>query len=691
MVAPGSLNNTVPPQAYTETGPIDLDAISGTELAQQFGSTNEIISWLFSDTMLANVQNPLLSPNDYSLDSPMSLQNLLSPPAYPEKSGISEAKQGHMIEFMPEVAASLASNGIPEETPFSQRYIDSYWLNFHAQFPILHMPTFCADTCPSGLLWAVIAIGAALLKEATLAKCIATPLRWAIFQHEDSHPPAQLWVIQALLLLETYENSQTDRKLHVRAIIHHGTTLQLIRRGAILTDSSGENSKSSSVAADGQETHKTEKDPWKRWIQGEAAKRAALMAFVLDIYHNALYGHISLISIHEIRLSLPCSNTLWDTFPQSEHRKTSQSTTLPVIEALKLTLNKRPVNTSPFGRKVLLAGLISISLLMQQRDFQIDSLGWFNSNNPQFHSMWKAHLKDAYDFWSFDFGRSLKLAQRHYHNHLHPDDIQQNGGSGESASGLQTLESFKFLVSGCADPFAHLAPINLSVSLLDLHIYAGAPNMFSRVFRSADFEKTVTSITAWAMSPGGKEAVRHAIGFLEEMYCPTPQTRLCPNPYTALDTMPGSYLAKDDPLVHRPHAIFVCTLTVWAYGFAIGGPESTFAYPPGHADDTETKKKTMKPVDLAASVQARLMPLPVQKQPLVYINWLSQTLANPDPAPTLANDVPKYNETAGLLKMVINSLQGTTWMLADETSRLLTHCLERTLGKPGTSCPYHIV
>ena len=80
------------------------------------------------------------------------------------------------------------------------------------QYPILHKPTFTPDKCPSGLLWIIIAIGAALIRENTLAKLIATPLRWAIFESEDFDPPVRLWVIQSLLLLEVYEKIMGDRK-----------------------------------------------------------------------------------------------------------------------------------------------------------------------------------------------------------------------------------------------------------------------------------------------------------------------------------------------------------------------------------------------------------------------------------------------------------------------------------------------
>ena len=44
-------------------------------------------------------------------------------------------------------------------------YINSYWLHFHPQMPILHRPTFGANTCPSLLLIAIMALGASCLEK----------------------------------------------------------------------------------------------------------------------------------------------------------------------------------------------------------------------------------------------------------------------------------------------------------------------------------------------------------------------------------------------------------------------------------------------------------------------------------------------------------------------------------------------
>lgn len=676
-------------------------------LTDQFGSAGEIISWLFSDSMLANVRDPLFSPYEYGFDSPMAIKNMLTPPIFGEKAGIGEIKQSQMLDLLPGIKGALATNGIAEDTPFQKRYISSYWATFHAQFPILHKPTFCADKCPSGLLWMIIAVGAALLKEPLLAKCIASPLRWAIFQSQDFNPPAKLWVIQALLLMEIYEKALSDRQMHVRAHIHHGTTLQLIRRGTILTGVTNEFPRSTGSMGDGDDYLAADSsDPWKRWIQSEATKRAALMAFVVDAYHNSTFGHSSLISVHEIRLSLPCSQSLWDSTHSDndqsyDYRKIPPSTMPPLIEALKLTLNKKRVETSPFGRKVMLSGLMSISNQMQQRDFQLDSLGWLNNGSPVSHSAWKDHLRSSFDFLASDYNDMLQIpgyfdyyahpsaSSTHRKELLSPYDPHRTGGTEESLLN-------RLLVAGCADPFFHLAHINLQVSMLDLHVYAGAPVMFSQSFRASDFERSARSNKAWATSPQGIDAVRHAIIFLEEMLCPTAKTDLCANPFSSQDVVPGGYKAENDPLVHRPHIVFVCTLVVWSYNFALQGPESDILGivdgPLEPAPDEKVTRPSLigstssEMAAIADAALARMEHIRPNKPALEYIKELSSTLANENPAPSA---LVGFNQTTGLLRLIIQALKVCSWTLIEEDARLLVHCLERSLGKQTTRCYYH--
>lgn len=650
----------------SEAAPPPLDPVA---------SASEIISWIFSDAMLANVKEPLLSPSYYTFDSPMALQNLLTPPAAHEEPQIGLNKRQQLLELMPNLLPELSQLGYTEDSIFQQRFITTYWTTFHPQFPILHKPTFNADQCPGALLWCIIMIGAAVQKEVVIARSIAEPLRWIIFGSADFNPPAKLWIIQALLILEVYEKTMSDRQMHERAIIHHGTTLQLIRRGTILT---GEDS--GYLAGDSG-------DPWKRWIQSEATKRAALMAFVVDAYHNCMFGHHSLISIHEIRLSLPCSQYLWD-YSSGTHPMTPQTATLPLIEALKLTLNNKHVDTSPFGRKAILSGLLSIRLQMLQRDFQIESLDWHNSHHgsstastsSSSTSNWKEHLHASFDFWINDHRKMLKQSNAVAFDH--------------AIMAKDPMLPYNFLsIGGCADPFYHLAHLTLEVSVMDLQIVAGAPIMYSRSFRGTDYERSYRNLQAWANTPSSINQVRTALLFLEEMYLyrDNPNgTRCCPNPFMARQILPGQYQASEDKLVHRPHAIFLCTLVIWCYGFVLNGPESDIWTTMNDTVLPDISNRTVEEEAIAALERANtMMQLGPKRTGLEFIAWFSKTIDQPTPRNKMSM-LEGRNETSGLLKLVIDSLRGTDWALIDEDVRLLTHCLERTLGKPQQKCSYHI-
>lgn len=705
-------------------------------LPEPVDSASEIISWLFSDTMLDNVRDPLLSPTYYTFDSPMALQNLLTPPASSEELGISEVKRKHMLDLMPGLRADLAAHNIAEDVPFQSRYLTAYWSTFHPQFPILHKPTFNPDKYPSGLLWCLLLEGAALLQDDLIARLIADPLRWTIFGSPDFNPPAKLWVIQALLILEVYEKTQGDRQMHVRSHLHHGTTLQLLRRGTILTGGSSENM-FHKTKRDGDDYLTADaSDPWKRWIQNEAAKRAALMAFVVDTYHSIIFGHPSMIAIHEIRVSLPCSPYLWDTFPEEGHAKIPRMSTLPLIEALKVTLNNKHVDTSPFGRKVLLSGLWSIARQMELRDIQLESVDWYNSthngNERGSGSNWKSHICASIDFWQKDFGNSLRQSNSTAFDRYPPPasqtlppfiastkapsetgDLVSRYTSKTAIPGYETRvpSLANIVVSGCVDPFYHLAHMFLYVTHLDLHIFAGAPEMYSRYFRPADFERSYQALKTWALSPLSWNALRHAAMFLEEIYCPSSTTEQCPNPYTSRPAAPGEYKAANDTILHRPRAIFCATLVIWSYGYVCHGPESqallfensgsssSISSGGGGGGGSESSNGVgggpgtgpQKPsvAAQAAAAYERALRVAPKKDGFEYLRWLASNLSSLTPRNKM-KILEGSNETAGLIRLVVDSLQGSHWPLIEEDRRLIIHCLERTLGKPSNKCSYYL-
>ncbi|CAI5023743.1 ATV_HP_G0008360.mRNA.1.CDS.1 [Saccharomyces cerevisiae] len=110
---------------------------------------------------------------------------------------------------------------------------------------------------------------------------ICGPLRWIIFSHADFQPPSKTYIIQSLLLVEGYEKTSTNRYLHERSFLHHGTTIQLLRRtpslgGHPLMVKTGKTSGENSIQ-DPQEVY-------KRWIDFEMLKRVTFYAFIWTLH-----------------------------------------------------------------------------------------------------------------------------------------------------------------------------------------------------------------------------------------------------------------------------------------------------------------------------------------------------------------------------------------------------------------------
>lgn len=673
------------------------------------GSTPDLISWLFSDAMILNAKDPLLSPSFYSFDSPISLHSLLSPPMPQEEVLMSETKRVEILALIPSLETHEDSS-----LPYLQNYISKYWTFFHPQYPILHKPSFQADDCPPGLLWAIICLGAAYDKADDFAAKIAEPLRWAIFGSADFSPPAKLWVIQSLVLLEIFEKTMTTRKLHERAHIHHGTTLQLVRRGSALF---------------GEENH-VDKDPWKRWVDVEATKRAALMAFILDVFDAAMFGHSLVMSVHEIRISLPCSEALWAEYPSEKGIPKSENQ--PFLVELKKILNKTSVETGPFGRRVLLSGLLCISLQMQQRDLQVTSVGW-----GAFRNTWRDILSPAFDFWKKDYDRSVREGHAKRIQECEEGGADGQHGQHGKHDHVQRVDfnGYAYLLEtqGCTSPFYHLGHILMHTSILDFQIFAGSPMILNHKIKKADRENGSRKVRDLMFSTGGRQAWWHAIRFLREMfmsfqnelptrtdnftgsaleeystcssYYPFSKSVASSNAATPVDTgVTGSgattpvdtgvgapsegledmnkvfYEGSSDPISKRPYMVYLCTLVVWSFGFCQDGPETNVLSTKESYERLSADNLTVD--EMAEEFLNNTKDIPEKEDGHDYLFRLSSYRYSE------LQSAPGRNQVVGLLRLVIGALENTSWEVIQEGRKLLIHCLMRSLGSKRPECDY---
>ncbi|KAI1514828.1 Fungal specific transcription factor domain containing protein [Pyrenophora tritici-repentis] len=532
-----------------------------------------------------------------------------------------------------------------------QTYISSYWVHFHPQLPILHKPTFNASTCPDLLLLAIMCLGASCLEKnygqetteacASLSNFLAWHLRWELFMDADFRPPAKLWIFQGLLLLEIFEKMYSTRPLHERAHIHHATTLTLMRRGSSLIGRSALDSPPSvkDSKGNGRGGTNTPDEWWNHWITNEATRRAAFAAFVLDSIHATMFGHSAVMVAHEMRLPLPCDEALWSATSSSEVGRVEQTLTsngikpMSFLDGLKKTLNGQSVRTNSFGRTILMAGLLSVSWHMNQRDLQVSSLGVTPALGGR--DKWRGSLTRAFDFWKQDFDSSLNR----------PDDRSSSHTYGYS-HGVDEDNVFE-----ARTVLHHLAHMAMHVDIVDCQIFAGAPRLLGRSITPQDYNGAQKRMKdGWAPSARARDATFYALRFLSNVLVAGDHS-LNPNSSSASGL---TYSARNDYLLNRPWVLYFATLIVWSYGFALDGPVKEPYQLPTYDD----KVRDM----------------------VLYLNRVGG-VQSPDDLTKVTN----RNACLGLLIIMRDMFKKTRWELLHEASNLLTKCIEMLIPNAGAA------
>lgn len=456
-----------------------------------------------------------------------------------------------------------------------QAYIMSYWYHFSDQMPILHKPTFNSEKTPNLLLLAIMSIGAACLDRthgpkvtmagAELSNFLAEHLRWEIFMDPDFRPPAKLWVFQTLILLELYEKMYSTRELHERAHIHHATTITLMRRGRSLIGKStldsppnpresGDGSRQSSASGIAH----TADEWWNHWITNEATRRAAFAAFVIDSTHATMFGHSGVMVAHEMRLPLPCNESLWRATSSAEVGRVEANLMsrdikpVSFLEGLKRTLSHQEVRTTSFGRTVLMAGLLSVTYHMHQRDLQVNILGGGVIQALGGRDKWRATLTRAYDSWKSDFDKSLEQCESSM------DPYHHDALSHEYITVVQSRTVLH-----------HLAHMAMHADILDCQMFARAKRLLGRPIGPYEFNSAQRRIKEfWAPSARARDATFYALKFLNSVLAPDQAG----SSYPGHSPQAKPYETRDDVLLNRSWVLYFAVLVVWCYGFAMEGP-----------------------------------------------------------------------------------------------------------------------
>lgn len=632
------------------------------------GSPTELIHWMLNGHALYS--EPFHNYIDYSPDSPLkNLLKISSPfPISNYQTDISETTRSKMIEFIPSLLRNPDFN-----LDHIEECLGSYWNIFHVQYPILHKPSFSTLETHPLLLLSMILMGAALRSRNNKFDCksfkdirkladdIAEPLRWLIFSTSELTAHITPWVIQCLLIVECYENSCSNRRLHQRAYLHHGLKIQLLRRSPLLGGNFLKNNNNDDNLTD-------EVDAWKKWIEIESLKRCAFMAFLIDAIHATIYGHETILFTHQIKLSLPCDEVLWEMTDFKSNNLPPRTETPKFLNALSKLLHKEKFETGAFNKRILFAGLLTTMYGMEQRDIQVKEFEW-----ESVKSSWKATIFGAIEFWIEDMcdGSCCNITTGY---HI-PTDFET------------VPASLKLDDTTCKLAMYHLSQAFLRVQQYDCIIYAGAPSRMNVRTNYSDYEIVKKRIHEWANSYNGKISVVHAYLFISEML-------LSPN--ESRESILLSYDPNEDPVLYRPNIVASLLFVIWCYNYCLEGPESNIFPNPNQTASTLTLNSQTSGLKSDTGSNLSTKYLPEKINGYRYISRINASfklcsigpvkLSFVDIYAKVLDQVKEKHCTVGLLRLFKDKYENCVSQICQEYGKLLENCIQRSLGKTAIIC-----
>ncbi|KAI1822611.1 fungal-specific transcription factor domain-containing protein [Xylaria intraflava] len=467
-----------------------------------------------------------------------------------------------------------SSNDLPYiHLEFLHDCVRHYWDVVSPRLPIVHQPTFLPSRCAVHLLLVMIALGAAQIhgESATgdheeykaLADLIITSIRLEILNDDGASPPVDLWVAQALLLVEFYEKMYSTRKLHERGHIYHCVTLNLLRRGSPLIGKAGLESPPGEQNG-GDDPATDDSNWWVRWAETEAMHRVVFAAFMMDTINAAMFGHAADMGPHEIRLPLPCDEALWSAPTHEIVRQQEANLRMygvkPIffLDGLKRALHGQEVKTHSFGRMIIMCGLLSVGWHLRHRETH---LKWLDiaPNASEMRDKWCNMLLKAFDDWKTSFD----------------DATGSNGSSNAESSGPGQQPAVNGLIQSAAVLY-HLAHLSLYIDIIDCQVYAGAKRLLGRKVSSRDLVNVNSRMAVWAGQPVTRRAILHAFKLLYRILIDPRQRKIAPTQELGGSNL-GSiqYSTRADPDPHRPWIMYYATLSIWSFTQALNNQGHT--------------------------------------------------------------------------------------------------------------------
>lgn len=533
-----------------------------------------------------------------------------------------------------------------------EKALKTYWNFFHPRFPMLHRPTFNSTDAPNLLLLAMVVLGSKLfmcvdnitcpddkkiLQPKILSDTITEPLRWLLFASPFFQPPAEVWIIQSLLMLEFYEKNCSNRRLHERSHLHHGTTIQLLRRSPTLGGASTKFN---------NESGNDETDNWYKWIEIESMKRATFMCFYMDAIDAICMGHQMFIYSHQIQMTMPVEDVVWESnFNQFNKNYKLSNRPKQFLIVLKNIMNGKPARTNSFGKKILLAGLNAILFQIQQRDLQLFfGLDKFTNTISE---NWRDLLTAAFAIWRNDVGSSCCSSKTAI------DNLNSLGNSSQ----------FSTSDTRCKCVSYHLAHIYMSISHYDIFIVSGAPwRMNVKPSSTLERNSIKNRVIEWSKTRHCEVAIVQCYLSLFEMFL-SPQDSTYEYQYNYL---------PDADLFFRSYSLGYMLLVIWCFLYA----KDKFKNLNLNNDENNNGYLYLKNIRNQFTLKS---------EGILLHTWFT----NPTGADFYGDlmrwvnvlcDIDGIGNIVGLLNLVGTKLANADYIVVKELGKLLLFCRDRSTG-----------
>ncbi|KAI3330758.1 fungal-specific transcription factor domain-containing protein [Ustulina deusta] len=451
---------------------------------------------------------------------------------------------------------------VREHPLLSSRHLDSYlelyFTNFNTAYPLLHLASFDPFTVEPLLLISVLLLGATYSSRDShqLAISIHDVIRPSIFAHAGFSPRPKLWILQAVLLVECFGKSRAGQQQHDMSHLFHGLLINLIRR----SDCQSVQAQGPPNNDDANDDDNTEsiKQAWDKWSEAEEKKRLSLFCFMWDTQHAVLFCQSLCMSSFELRITLPCSQEVWEapdaiSWAAAWRSSSSRDDKTSFLAALKSYLNQglpRPAIISALSRVLILHGLMSIAWDMQRREQT--SLGVVLDSGSG--DNWRKSLGAAYDTWKIDFDTHCEATatRNQRRSESRPEDNDE-----------EDLTSFAIAYNAVY----HAAKALLNMDFLDIQIYAGSRHILGRPVQQKDYIRSSQVVKRWAATAHQGSSQLKSLCHIR-MCASTASWHAARLLYEVSESLPNS---KTMGLFHVPWCLYLATLTCWAMHHARPG------------------------------------------------------------------------------------------------------------------------